>query len=409
MRPLHAALAALLIGCAGEPPPPPGVWSAAELAQLGRMRLRPEPPPDPTNAWAQDEAARALGSVLFFDPGLSATGTVACATCHKPEKHFADGQPLGQGLGQTDRHTPTVVGSQWGPWFFWDGRADSLWSQALGPIEAPPEMGGDRVSAVRYATTTHRALWEAAFGPAPDLSDRARFPERARPGAVGEQAPMARAWEGMDPADQAVVDEAFSKLGKAIAAYERTLVPREAPFDRYVDAVLAGEATGGGALTEAQVRGLDLFLRKGQCVLCHNGPLLSDRAFHNNGVAELGTGYDPGRRRGAPLVLGSPFNCRGPYSDTADCPELDYLDPSFEDFQAAFKTPTLRHVAESAPYFHNGSAATLHEVVAFYSELPDEPPAGHRELTLRPARFSPAEAEDLVAFLAALSGEPVRP
>jgi cytochrome c peroxidase len=388
-----------LVACGA---PGPRDWTDAERSALARLRLDPTVPTDPTNRWFDDASARALGSILFFDPGYSGNGTVSCATCHRPEKHFADGQPFATGLGRTARHTPTVVGSQWGPWFFWDGRADSLWAQALGPMEADVEMGGDRMSIARYVTETHREWWEPAYGPAPDWSDRSRFPERARPGDGW----MGGAWTAMSEADRAVVDDVFAKIGKAVAAYERTLVPKDSPVDHYVDAVLAGDPTGGGHLDEAEVRGLRTFVGRGLCMNCHDGPLLSDRAFHNTGVP--GT-LDRGRALGAADVLASPFSCRGPHSDTTSCDELTYLDPMFPDFEAAFKTPTLRYVAETAPYFHDGSAETLADVVAFYSTLPGRPPAGHRELTLVPVYLDEGQQADLVAFLEALSGPTVTP
>ena len=404
-------LLALMMGCQTEPvdTSPPGAWTPSELSTLERMRLPTEWPEDPTNPHAVRDEVQALGGILFFDPSLSANHRVSCGTCHKPEHHFTDGQVLAEGVGTGTRHTPTIVGSQQGPWFFWDGRADSLWSQALGPLENPKEMGGDRVSAVRYMTETHREWFEKAWGPAPDLTDRERFPERARPAATGELAWMAREWDRMDPNDQELVNDLFVKLGKSLAAYELSLTPNEAPFDQYVDAVLAGDPAGGGYLTDEQVLGLDVFMGKGQCALCHSGPLFTDRAFHNNGVPENRPGYDPGRRSGAPVVLGNPFNCNGPYSDQERCDELDYLDPSFDDFQAAFKTPTLRYVSETAPYFHNGSHESLEDVVRFYSELPGDPPAGHRELTLKPLDLSDEEVDAVVAFLHSLTGDVVTP
>ena len=410
LGPLLAGLAGLS-ACAGEPvdTSPPGSWSEQELRTLQQLRLVGELPADPTNRFDGDPAAIKLGRALYFDVKLSSNGRVNCATCHRPDMHYADGEVLSETLGTAKRHTPTIVGSQQGPWFFWDGRVDSLWAQALGPIENPIEMGSNRMEVARYVTTERTELYREAFGEPPDLSDLDRFPARARPGATGEQAPLARAWEAMDEADQHVVNGVFANLGKAIGAFEGTLLPQEAPFDRYVDAVVAGDPTGAGELSEEQVRGLELFIGDAGCILCHNGPMFTDRAFHNNGVPEVGPGYDPGRRSGAPMVLGGEFNCRSPYSDAEQCDELDYLDPSFDDFQLAFKTPTLRYVDQTAPYFHNGSKPTLDDVVAFYNTLEDEPPAGHRELTLKPLDLSESDQAALVAFMRSLTGAEVSP
>ncbi len=410
MRPLIVGLV-LITGCASElvDTSPPGEWTASERSKLQRLRLPEAWPADLSNPRGTEDALIGLGGILFFDPGLSSNDQVSCGTCHKPEHNFSDVTPLSRGLGETNRHTPSIVGSQQGPWFYWDGRADSLWSQALSPMEHPAEMAGDRVSIVRYVATHHAESLERAYGEVPDVTDLTRFPERARPAATGDQAWMARAWDTMSPADQLIINTEFAKLGKAIAAYESTLMPTEAPFDRYVDAVLSGDSTGGGHLTDEQVLGLDVFLGKGQCTLCHNGPLFTDRAFHNNGVAESRPGYDPGRRSGAPIVLGSPFNCRGVFSEQEQCDELDYLDPSFDDFQSAFKTPSLRYVDQTAPYFHNGSHETLDDVVAFYDTLPGSPAVGHRELTLKPLGLTATERSGVVAFLSSLTGEPVQP
>jgi len=382
--------------------PLPGEWSAAEKTQLLTLRLNSELRPDPSNRWADDPQAAALGQSLFFDAGLSPSGTVACVHCHQSSRYFEDGQVLSRGVGTAGRHTPTIVGSQFGPWQFWDGRADSQWAQALGPVENPDEMGGNRMHFARQVTTAYAEEYQAIFGELPDFSDIAQFPEHAMP---GDQQEWKRAWEGMNEADQVLVNRTVAQIGKAIAAYERRLVPQESRFDRYLDDLAAGQASDD--LTDEEIRGLSLFLRKGNCVSCHNGPLLTDRGFHNLGVPEPRKGYDAGRQTGAPLVLNSEFNCDGPYSDAEECPELRYLNPQFPDFQAAFKTPSLRSVAETAPYMHHGEMATLEAVVDFYSELPGQPPAGHRELILKPLGLSDSEKADLVTFLKSLTGDPL--
>ena len=406
--PLQALLAVVLLGCAGEAPeapPEPGVWTQAELRQLKSLRLDATPRPDPSNRLADDPAAADLGQELFYDAALSPSGTVSCVTCHDPSKGFADGKPRAEGIGTTARHAPVIPGSQYGAWLFWDGRADSLWAQAQGPIEHPDEMASSRTHVAQVVTTRHNARYEALFGPAPDLSDSERFPPFARPDADPDT-PAAQAWAAMSDADRDAVMQVFVNALKSIAAYERELVPTEAPFDRYVDAVAGGDASGGGALTDAQVRGLSTFLREGNCTACHNGPMLTDRAFHNLGLPLAGV-YDAGRSVGAAQVLRSEFSCRSRWSDTTDCPELDYLDPAFPDFQQAFKTPTLRNVAQTAPYMHHGALADLDAVITFYSELPGDPAANHRELTLQPLHFTPEQRADLIAFLGALSGAPL--
>ncbi len=394
-----------LLGCSGPAPQPATQgWSPAQVRTLTSLRLQDEPPDDPTNRFIGDPAAIALGSALFFDEGLSGDNGVSCATCHDPDHHFADPARRSTGVGQTDRHAPTIPGSQWGEWMYWDGRADSQWAQAAGPIEHPAEMGSDRVFVAKYAMQTYPELWSAAFGAPPDLSD---LPEHAGPIPEVEDGAYEAAWGSLTPEQQQRANEAFVMVLKAIAAWEHTLVPQEAPFDRYVDAVVAGDPDGGGHLSDEAVHGLELFVGEANCVSCHLGPMFTDRAFHNLGLPEDQAGYDQGRTVGAMKVAASEMNCAGPYSDAVQCPELDYLNPTFDDFISAFKTPSLRDVTRSAPYMHNGLFASLDEVLAFYSELPGQPIGGHRELTLQPLDLSPEQTQALKAFLASLEGGPL--
>lgn len=405
--------AGVLAGCGGGAPPEADAaatsaatgWTDAQVALLASMHVAARPvPPSPTNPVADDPEAVALGRTLFFDGGLSPSGAVSCATCHDPALHFSDGLPKGRGLGTTGRHTPVIEGSQFGPWFFWDGRADSLWAQAAGPMEHPDEMGSSRTFVARRVASVYAEAYAAVFGPAPDLSDPTRFPDIARPEPDRPSTPHARAWEAMDPGDREAVERVFVNALRAIAAYERTLLPAPAPFDRYAAAIAAGDPEGGGHLSDAAERGLRLFIGRGQCASCHHGPMFTDRAFHALGLPAVGP-VDLGRTVGARAVLASPWRCGGPHAPDTDCPELRYLDPSFQDFQGAFKTPTLRNVARTAPYMHDGSFATLRDVLAFYSLLPGSPPLGHRELTLAPLNLTPGETDDLLAFLEALSSD----
>jgi len=390
---------ALLIGCGGEPAAPKQAddWTSQELRTLGSLRWTDQLPKDATNRLDGHEGAVSWGRELFYDPGLS-PAAVSCATCHDPELHFTDGKELGEGVGTTARHTPTVEGTQLGPWFFWDGRADSLWHQATGPIEHPDEMASNRVYVARYAATR----WPERVAELSGVThDRDLLPDGGTPARpLGD--PLRTAWDELATEQQAQVDKVFITVAKAIAAFEMQVIPHEAAFDSYVDAVLAGDSTGGGHLNESQIRGLSFFLREGNCASCHLGPFFTDGAFHNLGLPVEGIG-DIGRTKGAQEVLASELNCRGRFSDTELCEELRFLNPTFDDFRAAFKTPTLRNVTETAPYMHDGKMATLDDVLDFYSELPGEPFTGHRELTLVPLDFSEQERADLKAFLASLT------
>lgn len=406
---------ALWLACASQAPPTsgpasPAGWSEAERALILSLSPLPPLPPSPGNPVADDPRAVQLGRAIFLDAGFSADGAVACATCHRPERYFTDGLPLAKGLGLGGRNAPTVVGSQWGAWFFWDGRADSLWAQALGPLESPVEHGFDRVRAARRVAERYTAEYEALFGPLPDLDPAAGFPAFGRPNPGDPAGPDHSAWTAMGEAQQQAVRTVFANLGRAVEAYERTLLPQESPFDRYAAALAQGDPGGGGALTPSQARGLELFVGDAGCINCHNGPLFADDAFHNLGLPQVANGgLDMGRAVGARRLLASEFNCASPTSGAADCPELRYLNPEFPDFIMAFKTPTLRNVAETGPYMHDGRFATLAEVLAFYQELPGEPTLGHRELTLQPLRLPPEDLQALEDFLRSLTGPPPAP
>jgi cytochrome c peroxidase len=215
-------------------------WTAAELRSITTLWIGNLPPlgPSPTNAMADDPLAAKLGHQLFFDARLSGDGKVSCSTCHQPARLFADGLRVGVGVRTTERNAMSVVGAAYSPWLFWDGRKDSLWSQALAPLESAVEHGGSRMQYAHLIQDdrTYRARYEELFGAMPDFSDRDRFPERAGP--VDDAAARA-AWEHMAEGDRQAVTQVFVNLGKTLEAYQRQLRPGAARFDSYVDALLA--------------------------------------------------------------------------------------------------------------------------------------------------------------------------
>ena len=408
------ALACLLAVACGRAPTPPATadtpWSPEERRLIATLTPLPPVPPAPTNAVADDLNAAWLGQDLFFDPGFSANGQVSCATCHVPEQWFTDGKPRAQGIGQAARNAPTLLGAQFQPWLFHDGRKDSQWAQALGPVEADVEHGFDRLAVAHRLAQHYRAPYEQLFGPLPPLEDTTRFAPHARPVPFGSAHPHQRAWMAMRPEDRDAVNHVFANFGKALAAYERRLVPQEAPFDVFARKLLRNDPSAVAEIPLPAQRGLRAFLGKAQCVNCHNGPLFTDKAFHNLGLPAEPTvnGVDVGRSLGAQAVKSDEFRCGTPYADTpagttATCDELRFLNPRFEDFLGAFRTPTLRNVAKTAPYMHTGQLATLADVVAFYRTLPGHAQVGHRELVL--TLLDPeVSADDLVAFLQTLTG-----
>jgi cytochrome c peroxidase len=292
----------------------------------------------PLVVWPKDNPSSpekiALGKKLFFDNRLSGDNSMSCATCHSPEKGFADGKPLAIGFGNKvlGRHTPTVLNAAYNDPQFWDGRAHGLEAQAQGPIMAEGEMnmGGEAVLVDRLKkNATYKVMFDEVFGAEPTLE----------------------------------------LVGKAIAAYERTIVTPNSPFDRYV----AGERT---ALSDSEKRGLLLFIGKASCTQCHSGPNFTDNKYHNLGVHKSGA-------EGGPDV--------GRFAVTKD--EAD---------RGAFKTPTVREALVTAPYMHDGSVDTLEALVDFYNKGGGEGP--NKSKLLFPLNLTPEEKKDLVAFMKALSG-----
>jgi cytochrome c peroxidase len=377
-------------------------WTAQEREQLRSLSLSSlEPlPPDPSNRYGDDSAAAALGHRLFFDTRLSGTGTVSCASCHMPDKEFQDGRPLAQGVATAARRTMPVAGMAHSPWQFWDGRADSQWSQALGPLESAVEHGGDRTQYAHVVAGEYRGEYEAVFGRLPEL---AGLPTHAGP--VADTA-HAAAWMHIPAVRRDDISRVYANIGKAIAAYERRLELGPSRFDRYVVAELAGKPhTGESAFSRDEEEGLRLFIGKANCANCHNGALLTDNHFHNTGVPFSATALptDSGRATGVRQALTGEFNCQSRYSDAKadDCQELRFAVTEGEELVRAYKTPSLRHVANRAPYMHAGQIASLSEVLSHYNTAPAAP-LGHSEL--EPLRLSPVELRQLEAFLGTLSG-----
>ncbi len=360
-------------------PKPVSAWSEAELEILRSLSLDSLPalPAAPSNAVADDPRAAIFGGKLFFDGRLSANGTISCATCHQPIRRFTDGLQKAQAIGTTDRHTPSIVGAAYSPWQFWDGRSDSLWSQALAPLEDDREHAFSRgkAAALIAGDPDYRDAYVALFGPMPDSSIL----------------------------DGPQIDTVFANLGKAIAAFERTLLPTESRFDRYVRTVLSPEVGEQSSLfSDDEIRGLRLFIGAANCTQCHNGALLTNHEFHNTGVISFpGETPDKGRVVGVREAMANPFNCRGSFSDDPHrrCDELEFARTGVT-LIGAFKTPSLRNLENTAPFMHKGQFATLSEVLQHYNIAADSM-IGHNEA--KPLGLSSRQLQQLEAFLGTLS------
>ncbi|MBS0336294.1 MAG: c-type cytochrome, partial [Proteobacteria bacterium] len=330
--------------------------------------------PDPSNRVSGKPAAIALGRDLFFDPRLSGNGKSSCASCHLPGRLFTDGKVRGEGFVQLDRNTPSLVNARLNRWFGWDGAADSLWSQSIRPIVDKREMA---------ASTTH-------------VGALVRGDERL--------AERYRAVFGSAPADN---DTVMVNVGKALAAYQETLVSGRTPFDGFRDAVAGGDRGAADRYPAAAQRGLKIFVGKGNCSVCHFGPNFTNGEFGDIGIPFFAAPgrVDPGRYEGIRKLLASRANLLGAYNDDpARAPATGTRHVTLEHRNwGEFRVPGLRNVAGTAPYMHNGQLATLRDVVRHYSELNEERLHADGEKILKPLRLSPAEADDLVAFLESLT------
>lgn len=360
-------------------PSSPPAWTESEITVLESLWLASleDLPPDHSNAVADNPLAASFGKQLFFDTRLSANGGISCATCHQAERRFTDGLQKAQALGTTDRHTPSIVGTAYSPWQFWDGRRDSQWSQALAPLEDPNEHGTDRATVVGLIARDeeYRAVYENLFVELQDL----------------------------EKAGDVALNTAFANIGKSIAAFERTIMPTTSRFDEYVAAVVDGDADQQELLfSDDEVWGLRLFIGEANCAQCHNGPLFTNHEFHNTGVISFpGDVPDKARIAGVAEVMLNEFNCKGLYSDDPDarCAELEFARTG-TDLIGAFKTPSLRNLEHTAPFMHRGQLATIADVLNHYNEAPDSM-IGHNEA--KPLGLSSRELRQLEAFLATLA------
>ncbi len=275
-----------------------------------------------------------LGRLLFYDKRLSKNDTIACVSCHLPDKGFTDGKRVSTGINKLkgDRSAPASINRLYSKGQFWDGRAETLEDQSIGPFVNPVEHGfinHDEMVAKMKKIPGYRKLFQEVFG------------------------------------REIVIED----VGKAIASFQRTILSGNSAVDKFD---LGGDEK---ALSESAQRGLELFRGKARCTRCHSGFNFSDEKFHN-----LGIGWD---------------------TNTVDLGRY-MVTKNAEDI-GAFKTPTLREIARTAPYMHDGRFKTLEEVVNFYNQGGIKNP--HQDNTIIPLELTEQEKQDVVALLKSLNGE----
>ena len=405
----------------------PAEWQ--KIRTLGPLGL---PPPDPTNRYADNDQAAALGQRIFFEKSYSGAltvgsdgvngslgsvgdkGKVACVSCHQPEAWFIDlrSNPNATSLGAswTPRNAPSLVNVAFYKWFGWGGKQDSLWMQGSTSHESKDNTAGNRLQYAHIIYNKYRQDYDAIF-PVPldsaldtAAADASRFPPSGKPKASPSDPDGA--WEMMTESDRQIVNTIISNMGKALQAYERRLISGNSPLDRYI----IGDRN---SLSQAAKRGLRLFIGKAACISCHADVGFSDNDFHNTGVQQaIGQNVpasDAGRFDDLPKALSGTFNGASRYSDdpAAGMKKLAGL-VSSEGQKGQFRTKSLRNVAVTGPYFHNGSLRTLAEVVHFYNS--GGAPSGYagvKDSRIVPLNLSSTEEADLVELLKSLTGDPI--
>jgi cytochrome c peroxidase len=330
---------------------------------------------DPSNRVSGKPAAIAYGKTLFESNDLSVDRQRSCATCHQEDLAFADGIMRGIGLTRVDRNTPALFNMRLNRWFGWDGKSDSLWAQSIAPILDARELGMTPTTLKTRLATTQT------------LSDGYRQIFGAAPAAHEAETVMVN-------------------VAKSLAAFQETIVSGKSSFDMFRDALAAKGPAGIAGYPEAARRGLKLFVGKGRCDLCHFGANFTNGEFHDIGLPhfpEPGR-VDKGRYGGIQQLRKSRFNLLGPFNDdklraTAGFTRHVRLTPKN---WGEFRVPSLRNAAKTAPYMHDGSKATLEDVVDHYSEIPEDRLHQDGEKLLRPLNLTVAEKADLVAFLKTL-------
>jgi cytochrome c peroxidase len=359
--------------------------SKSSCAQWHSAILPAKLPAARGNAFADRDDAAALGMKIFYDNRFSQAGSgVSCASCHDPEHSFSETKARSHTLKEAARNAPDLINAAWYTRsHFWDGKVDNLWSAPLFTFEQDAEMGSSRLHVVHALAAIYQQRYEKIFGPMPDISEKKRFPDSGRPGTPE--------FNAMSAEDKLVVNQVYANVGKALEAYVRKLAAGRSPFDDF----MAGSEQ---SLSAAAQRGMAAFTRHG-CQTCHSGPLFSDESFHKLASKPAsGRAQDPGREAGAAFLRNWEFTSNSRFADPTRDPGAPMEAPikTASNQREAFRTPSLRNVALTPPYGHDGSFATLDQAIDAHAEvLPGQTVAAQ-------------EKSDIVEFLRSLSGRPPR-
>jgi len=423
----------------GAAPPTVDPAAMAQLQMLSPATL-PSPPPDVSNAHADDPKAAALGQSMFFDTGFSGalldpandggpgtlgmrgqTGRVACMSCHDPAAGFVDdrspGKQISLGAAWGRRTARSLIDVGQAKLLSWDGRHDTAYGISVGVLESPADLNSSRLYAAEQVYQRYKVAYEAIFGPLPPLDDTSRFPPMTAavtgcqgtvtytPEPTCSQIPHGvpgdgAEFDGMAYADRQAVTVVAVNMGKAIGAYLRLLNGGPSRFDAWMH----GQSD---ALDASEQRGAQLFVGAGGCVACHSGPYLSDGRVHNIGLQATAVSpiqfidaNDQGALIGIQEAIGDPLNISGQFSDGNDGRLPPTVNPLMN---GAFFTPRLRGVSKQPSFMNTGQLTTLTQVVEFFNSGGSS--AGYPGTSeIGPLGLSAQDVADLVAFLGSLDG-----
>lgn len=330
---------------------------------------------DPSNRVSGDKSAITFGRELFRSRFLSTSRRHSCVTCHKPNLAYGDGLAHSTGISTVDRNTLSLANLRLNRWYGWDGSSDNLWAQSIRPILDPREMN----------------------------ATPALIAKRLR-----KDAPFSRGYQAIFKSSPNTHDDGqiIVNLGKALAAYQETIVTPKSSFDRFRDALSKNDKQETEKYPLAAKRGLKMFIGKGKCGLCHQGSNFTNGEFDDTGIRyfKVSGGIDKGRFAGIQILKKSPHTLLGRFNDNprkASGIATRHVTRSHQTW-GQFRVPSLRNVSKTAPYMHDGSLATLADVVRHYSNLNEERPHLDGRGLLRRLNLTDIEIADIVAFLETL-------
>jgi cytochrome c peroxidase len=436
----------------------PRDFTSREMELLEGLTGLADPPVDRSNAYERSPAAIQLGHTLYYDRGFSGVAVnqdlaghdvpygrtypggplfISCADCHDPLQggidHTSEPNQVSIGAGVFNVNAPSTINLAYQDLYFWNGRADSVWAVSAIAAEASVAFNGNRLAIGWSLFERYRIEYEDAFPDHPlpfnALDAPFRFPRNGKPGRnamscdPGTGEPFDDSYDCMGEEDRTAVTRTLVNFAKALAAFQSTLLSTSSAFDRHLD--------GGDPMSVEAIRGARLFVGKAACIECHSTPLLTDRKFHNTGVpgseaappsvadcnipnvcdCPNGAECIPwGAYDGAARLAASPWRRDGKWSDdpTDDSRARHYSRELTGDLVGAWRTPSLRDVALTAPYMHNGVYATLEDVIWHYDRGGTRAGVAseNKSPALSPLGLDPEEVHDLVAFLEALTGDP---